>query len=122
MLPEGRQRLRPQRPPCTKLFDDLIRVSDLPELLPLGRNGAKLSVSAIWRWRRKGRDGRRLPIITIAAVAYVRREDLLAFLAPSPTSDNHTDEPPGLSNHHPGRQHGRQHKAVEDALAQEFGV
>ncbi len=101
------------------LLHGLIRVRDLPEILPLGRNGAKLSMSTIWRWRRKGRDGRKLPVITIAGVAYVRGEDLVAFLAPEPPADAHpADEPPD----HPDRKHGRRHKAVEDTLAEEFGV
>ena len=106
-------------PSLADVLRGLIRVRDIPEILPLGRNRAKLSMSTIWRWRRKGRDGRKLPVITIAGVAYVRGEDLAAFIDPKPEP---AARPSEKSSHHPNPAHGRRQKAVEDTLAEEFGV
>lgn len=102
-----------------KLLRGLIPVRDLPEILPLGRNGTKMAMSTVWRWRRKGRRGRKLPVITIRGVGYVRAEDLVAFLAPDAQEQPRPgDEPTARSK---GQDDSR-HEKVEDDLAQEFGV
>lgn len=106
-------------PSVAKLLRGLIRVRDLPEILPLGRNGAKLAMSTVWRWRQKGRGGRKLPVITIAGVAYVRAEDLVAFLAPEPQQPARPAEQPASGAN---RSDDRRHEAVESVLAEEFGV
>ncbi len=105
--------------PIATMLRGLIRVRDLPEILPLGRNGAKLAMSTVWRWRRKGRAGRKLPIITIAGVAYVRAEDLIAFLAPEPEHAARAAERPAVRS---SRRDDPHHETVEKVLAQEFGV
>lgn len=104
-----------QRPIVTMLRS-LIPIRELPNLLPRGRNGAKLALSTIWRWRLKGRRGRKLPVTVISGVAYVHEDDLQAFLAPErqTTATQITD--------HPRRQDAQRQEAVEGILAQEFGV
>jgi hypothetical protein len=106
-------------PSVANLLRGLIPVRDLPEILPLGRNGTKLAMSTVWRWRRKGRRGRKLPVITIRGVGYVRAEDLVAFLAPEAQEQARPAEQAAAR---PTGRDDYRHEAVEGVLAQEFGV
>lgn len=94
-----------------------IRVSELPDLLPRGRNGARLAMSTIWRWQLKGRRGRKLPIHVVAGVRFVDERELYAFLRPEPSaansSRNGTDGTASDTS---------DHEATERRLREHFGV
>lgn len=94
-----------------------IRVSELPDLLPRGRNGARLAMSTIWRWQLKGRRGRKLRIHVVAGVRFVDERELYAFLGTeSPATDsltNATDNAASATN---------DHDETERRLRERFGV
>lgn len=59
----------------------LIRVMDLPSRLPLNRKGVPISYSAIDRWVRIGRRGRRLETVKIGGILYTDEGALNRFFA-----------------------------------------
>ena len=56
--------------------EKLIRLSDVPELLPPRANGKRVHVSAVYRWVSRGVRGVRLESVTIGGTTYTSLEAL----------------------------------------------
>lgn len=93
----------------------------------LARTTANIRIGVIkrlFKWAaskklEQGRGGRKLPVITIAGGAYVRAEDLVAFLTPEAQEQPCPTDLPAAGSSRPN---DRQHEAVEEVLAKGFGV
>lgn len=60
---------------------DLVPISEVPDLLPRSAEGKKVNISTAYRWRLRGPCDVTLPVTCVAARTFVRRADLLQFLA-----------------------------------------
>lgn len=79
--------------------EDLIRLNEVPKLLPKRPNGKRIHISAIYRWSQKGIRGIKLATIRIGGTTYTSRQAIQRF-GDSQTDNNQSDisQQPQVSN------------------------
>lgn len=74
--------------------DELLTFAQVAAILPRRRNGAKIALSTLWRWSRRGSRGVFLRVTRIGGSVYVSRGDLAEFIRRSSASDQANGLPP----------------------------
>ena len=59
--------------------EKLIRLSEIPKLLPIRANGKRVHVSAVYRWVSRGVGGAKLDVVKIGGCTYTSTEAVQRF-------------------------------------------
>lgn len=72
----------------------LIRLADVPKLIPSNRDGKKIHISTVFRWCRPGLRGIRLECVKIGGASFTSHEAVERFVAKLSTPiEASTDNP-----------------------------
>jgi hypothetical protein len=95
--------------------EQLIRLSEVPKILPKRQDGKRVHISAIYRWAQRGVKGVRLETLKIGGTTYTSREALQRFASAPVNQQRGTGRSRSQSKQ---RQHNREQvdRRVQDIL------
>ena len=80
--------------------EKVIRLNEVPKILPGNRHGKKINIATVYRWAKRGSNGRWLETVRIGGLLYTSIEALQRF----------AQDPAGLGRHEERVRHRPDHQ------------